>query len=46
VTVLHNQLPVFPAWAATVPTSTRRHSQNLYPGRFRLDAVRPAPIGD
>jgi hypothetical protein len=46
VAVLHNQLPAFLDADRHRADEYAEAFADLYPGRFRLDAVRPVPIGD
>jgi hypothetical protein len=46
VTLLHNELPLFLGAEGHRADEYAEMFANLYPGRFWLDAVRPAPIGD
>jgi hypothetical protein len=46
VTLLHNELPLFLGAEGHRADEYAEMFANLYPGRFWLDAVRPAPVGD
>lgn len=46
VTLLHNELPLFLGAEGHRADEYAHMFANLYPGRFWLGAIRPAPIGD